>query len=545
MLKNKKGITLIALVVTIVVLLILAGVTISLLLDENGIIAKSKDARTETRVSQIEDEVGMWKQHNFINKESNQAQESADTMLANLISRKLLTEDEIDRDQELITIKKKDGTVITEISYSSVTINISKTPATEKSGAVVLRATVTGTIIPNIDMSNGNEELDNFVNSLSEEQKKKIIRNGHIKLVNQEDPSANCTTFQDVLDWAKKQGAISEATEDAFWTLLLSEQGLDENLIAILKLAYFNKSTKMIEGYTVTNPANATSNEYIATENGTYTFKIQDIVTGKTYIKKVEVTNILVVEPENIGDWEYTEEDDGKITITGYKGTDTTVVVPNRINGKAVRKIGSGHHSGGNNYSYSIWNEKICSQKYAYFYQQNTIKEIIISGGIEIIGEFAFAHTEALTKVTIPNSVYEIERGAFSGCDSLSVVTIPEKLDTIAAEVFSGCESLTDIVIPDNITTISNEAFGRCTNLSQITIPHSVENIGDYAFAYCVNLTNITIPENVISLGKKIFQYIPSITVDVSFKEGKQPSGWDTNWNQTSSDCTVTVNYAK
>ena len=125
-----------------------------------------------------------------------------------------------------------------------------------------------------------------------QEQKKEIIRNGYIKLVNQEDPSANCTTFQDVLDWAKKRGAISEATEDAFWTLLLSEQGLDENLIAILKLEYFNKSTKMIEGYTVTNPANATSNEYIATENGTYTFKIQDIVTGKTYTKKVEVTNV-------------------------------------------------------------------------------------------------------------------------------------------------------------------------------------------------------------------------------------------------------------
>ena len=291
MVKNKRGITLIALVVTIVVLLILAGVTISLLLDENGIIAKSKDARTETRVSQIEDEVGMWKQHNFINKESNQAQESADTMLASLISRKLLTEDEIDREQELITIKKKDGTVIKEISYSSVTINISKFPETEKSGAVVLTVdSVDG--LTKIDVSQGDEELNNVVNSLSEEQKKEIIRNGYIKLVNQEDPSANCTTFQDVLDWAKKRGAISEATEDAFWTLLLSEQGLDENLIAILKLEYFNKSTKMIEGYTVTNPANATSNEYIATENGTYTFKIQDIVTGKTYTKKVEVTNV-------------------------------------------------------------------------------------------------------------------------------------------------------------------------------------------------------------------------------------------------------------
>ena len=294
MLKNKKGITLIALVVTIVVLLILAGVTISLLLDENGIIAKSKDARTETRVSQIEDEVGMWKQHNFINKESNQAQESADTMLANLISRKLLTEDEIDRDQELITIKKKDGTIVKEISYGNVTINISKTPATDKSGIVLLAVDVIGITIPNIDMRNGNEELNNFVNSLSEDQKKEIIRNGYIKVVNKQEPSANCTTFQDVLDWAKEQGDISEATEDAFWTGVASnvEGGIDGFTSFIIEELYYNESTKMIECYTITNPDNEESNTYIATANGTYTFKIQDIVTGKTYTKKVEVTNI-------------------------------------------------------------------------------------------------------------------------------------------------------------------------------------------------------------------------------------------------------------
>ncbi len=298
MLKNKKGITLIALVVTIVVLLILAGVTISLLLDENGIIAKSKDARTETRVSQIEDEVGMWKQHNFINKESNQAQESADTMLANLISRKLLTEDEIDRDQELITIKKKDGTIVKEISYGNVTINISKTPATDKSRAVVLTATATGTIIPNIDMSNGNQEFNNWVNSLSEDQKKEIIRYAYIKAINMNDPNANCKTFQNALDWTKKQGNISEATETAFWNKVESTGGIDETMLFMIKSCYGNESTKMIEGYTVTNPANETSNTYIATENGTYTFKIQDAVTGKTYTKKVEVTNVDTSLPE-------------------------------------------------------------------------------------------------------------------------------------------------------------------------------------------------------------------------------------------------------
>ena len=47
MFKKKKGITLVALVVTIVVLLILAGVSISLVLDQNGIINKAKGARTE------------------------------------------------------------------------------------------------------------------------------------------------------------------------------------------------------------------------------------------------------------------------------------------------------------------------------------------------------------------------------------------------------------------------------------------------------------------------------------------------------------------
>ena len=48
MLKNKKGITLVALVVTIVVLLILAGVSINLVLGDNGIIAKAKEAETKS-----------------------------------------------------------------------------------------------------------------------------------------------------------------------------------------------------------------------------------------------------------------------------------------------------------------------------------------------------------------------------------------------------------------------------------------------------------------------------------------------------------------
>ena len=46
--KQERGITLIALVVTIVILLILAGVSISLVLNNNGVISKAKEARDKT-----------------------------------------------------------------------------------------------------------------------------------------------------------------------------------------------------------------------------------------------------------------------------------------------------------------------------------------------------------------------------------------------------------------------------------------------------------------------------------------------------------------
>ncbi len=69
MLKNKKGITLVALVVTIVVLLILAGVSINLVLGNNGIIAKAKEAETKSAEASQNDLKGM----NALTEEMNNA----------------------------------------------------------------------------------------------------------------------------------------------------------------------------------------------------------------------------------------------------------------------------------------------------------------------------------------------------------------------------------------------------------------------------------------------------------------------------------------
>ena len=57
--KETNGITLIALVVTIVVLLILAGVSINMVLGQNGIVTKAKDARDKTEQAKQNDLASM------------------------------------------------------------------------------------------------------------------------------------------------------------------------------------------------------------------------------------------------------------------------------------------------------------------------------------------------------------------------------------------------------------------------------------------------------------------------------------------------------
>lgn len=57
--KNNKGITLIALVVTIIVLLILAGVSIAMLTGQNGILTKSSEASVESAVAGAKEKVAL------------------------------------------------------------------------------------------------------------------------------------------------------------------------------------------------------------------------------------------------------------------------------------------------------------------------------------------------------------------------------------------------------------------------------------------------------------------------------------------------------
>ena len=57
--KNQKGITLIALVITIIVLLILAGVSIAMLSGENGILTQARSANAETAKAEVREKINL------------------------------------------------------------------------------------------------------------------------------------------------------------------------------------------------------------------------------------------------------------------------------------------------------------------------------------------------------------------------------------------------------------------------------------------------------------------------------------------------------
>ena len=57
--RNQKGITLVALVITIIVLLILAGVSISLVVGQNGVLTRATNAVTAQKAAEVKEAIAL------------------------------------------------------------------------------------------------------------------------------------------------------------------------------------------------------------------------------------------------------------------------------------------------------------------------------------------------------------------------------------------------------------------------------------------------------------------------------------------------------
>ena len=126
------------------------------------------------------------------------------------------------------------------------------------------------------------------------------------------------------------------------------------------------------------------------------------------------------------------------------------------------------------------------------WYENESVKQVIIGDGVTTIGDWAFSYCRALTSITIPNSVTTIGDNAFENCSSLTSITIPNSVTTIGDYAFSYCRALTSVIISNSVTTIGERTFANCYSLTSVTIPSSVTRIEDGAFSDCGNVKQIT-----------------------------------------------------
>jgi hypothetical protein len=157
-------------------------------------------------------------------------------------------------------------------------------------------------------------------------------------------------------------------------------------------------------------------------------------------------------------------KDNNAATLTAYRGTDKTLVVPAKIT------------IAGTDYAVATIS--------AYF-GNTTIKKVVFAAGC------------AVTK---------LDSYAFAGCVSLKEIHIPDTVTIIASRVFSGCSSLTDIVLPSVLTAVSEYTFYNCVSLAEITVPENVATIGNGAFYGCARLTRVLIEFSAVNaLGNNAF----------------------------------------
>ncbi|MBR5344207.1 MAG: leucine-rich repeat domain-containing protein [Clostridia bacterium] len=231
---------------------------------------------------------------------------------------------------------------------------------------------------------------------------------------------------------------------------------------------------------------------------------------------------------ETSGDYEYSLNDDGTVTIIKYSGDTAELVLPTELDGHPVTAIGSEAFKecddlvqvtipgsvcivGVSEFGAGRLNRDMAMGEGA-FTRCDLLKSVILEEGVNEIEAYAFSGCKCLEEVVIPESVTRIGSGAFAHCGALTEIILPSSLTSIGNLAFYNCGGLTQIIIPEGVTDIAYEAFSCCENLTSVVLPNSLTSIGEAAFSKCKSLTQITIPEGVTSIGRSAFSDCGKLT---------------------------------
>lgn len=245
--------------------------------------------------------------------------------------------------------------------------------------------------------------------------------------------------------------------------------------------------------------------------------------------------------------------------ITGYKGIDNDLVIPDSIDNAVVTSIGEKAFAESNQFESITIPDSIGSIGEGAFDCREDLSKVYINSlenwckidfkdsGSQPMCNFAdlYINGNLLTDLTVPDSITSINNYTFSGCTSITSVTLPNCITKICDDAFSFCDnlekvefghelksignyafaytSLKNITIPDSVTYIGDYAFS-CCSFESIVIPDSLTSVNDYAFSYCNKLKTVIIPDSVTKISYSAFDECLLIS-NVLFKGSK--SQWD------------------
>lgn len=138
-----------------------------------------------------------------------------------------------------------------------------------------------------------------------------------------------------------------------------------------------------------------------------------------------------------------------------------------------------------------------------------TQTRLVIPDGVRVIGENAFRGNATVAEIIFPASLRAIDSFAFTMCSRPTSVTLPEGLQEIGPYAFCGCDALTEVILPETLTLIDECAFQSMSALERIVIPEGVTTIGWSAFGYCEHLADVTLPASLTEMDDEAFRGCP------------------------------------
>ncbi|MEG2774526.1 MAG: leucine-rich repeat protein [Acetivibrio sp.] len=184
------------------------------------------------------------------------------------------------------------------------------------------------------------------------------------------------------------------------------------------------------------------------------------------------------------------------VVITKYTGGEPKVVIPSKLGGKKVAKIGSDSFSENALIETVIFPKTISILDFSAFKDCENLQSVELNHGLNEIQGCAFYNCDALMQITIPDSVTYLgngtyDRGIFESCDNLTMVTIGKNVEAISNSCFEECAKLQSVIIKEGVEKIEYEAFAGCVSLSAIEIPSTVKSLNNSCFINCTSLQNV------------------------------------------------------